>query len=451
MNLRFTPQIVKIATVGIFIVFVLFIFPVSRSHPWSDDWTYPGIYGASWKEFLQWVVAQHVDHRIPIIKLVQYALLKLSKFDFRVLLLFNAAMATAGALALAGAARLHRGSAHWGDLVIPLTVLNFGFGLYLWAFSAQFSLCIALSFLFLYLFIKSQAANSKPFLIAAMVALWACALCGMNGAIVATVIAAALLAFGLRQKAWKTQPAMIAGPVLVLAMNAVIFLTWQPSGTTLAAQQTDLATRMLSWARHLVESSFILDGWLQGYWRPILCSLLFGAALVRALIYLAPALRRGNADMAKVAIYATLLAYAMLFVSIVLGRSRSGEWSPGLEMHYGYLVVALVPLSWIIVTGSGKKSLARWALAAVLLVAYGHAFRWGAIYRFHDVRDNNVTYTNATLAIGSQEAPEALAKRKIASYFFVDTPDTRDTVAQGIAKLRRVGGPLYKAQPAESN
>jgi hypothetical protein len=276
MNSRFTPQIVKIATIGIFIVFALCIYPVSRAHPWSDDWTYPGIYGSNWKEFLQWVVAQHVDHRIPIIKLVQYGLLKLSRFDFRVLLLFNAAMATAGALALVGAARLHRGSAHWGDLVIPLTVLNFGFGLYAWAFSAQFSFCIALSFVFLFLFIKSQSANSKPLLIAAMVALLACALCGMNGAIVATVISAAILVLAIRQRAWKTQRAMVAGPALVLAMTAAVFLTWQPSGTTLAAQ-SDPATRMLSWARHLVESSFIVDGWLQGYSRPILC----GSALWR--------------------------------------------------------------------------------------------------------------------------------------------------------------------------
>ncbi|WP_155403841.1 hypothetical protein [Variovorax paradoxus] len=450
MNSRFTPQIVKIATIGVFIVFALCIYPVSRAHPWSDDWTYPGIYGSNWKEFFQWVVAQHVDHRIPIIKLVQYGLLKASRFDFRVLLLFNAAIATVGALALAGAARLHRGAAHWGDLVIPLTVLNFGFGLYAWAFSAQFSFCIALSFVFLFLFMKSQSANSGPLLIAAMVALWACALCGMNGAIVATVISAAILVLAIRQKAWNTQRAMIAGPASVLATTAAVFLTWQPSGTTLAAQ-TDPATRMLSWARHLVESSFIVDGWLQGYWRPILCAVFFGAALVRVLAYLMQALRRGNADMAKVALHATLLAYAMLFVSIVLGRSRSGEWSPGLEMHYGYLVVALVPLSWIIVTESGKKTLARWALAAVLVVAYGHAFRWGALYRLHDVRDNNAQYSNATLAIGSQEAPESLAKRKIASYFFVDTPDTQGTVAQGIAKLRQVGGPLYKTPPAASN
>jgi len=450
MNLRFTPQIVKIATIGIFIVFALCIYPVSRAHPWSDDWTYPEIYGASWSDFFHWVIAQHVDHRIPIIKLAQFTLLKISKFDFRVLLLFNAAMATAGALALAGVARLHRGSAHWGDLVIPLTILNFGFGLYAWAFSAQFSFCIALSFLFLYLLIKSQSTNSKLQLLAAMAALWACALCGMNGAIVATVIAAAILAFALRCKAWKTQPAMVFGPALVLVMNATIFLTWQPSGATLATQ-ADPAAHMLSWARHLVESSFIVDSWLQGAWRPILCALLFAAALARALIYLVQTLRRGNADMAKVAIYATILAYAMLFLSIVLGRSRSGEWSPGLEMHYGYLVIALVPLSWIIVTESGQKSLARWALAAVLLVAYGHAFRWGALYRFHDVRDNNVQYTNATLAIGSEEAPQALAKRKIGSYFFVDTPDTQETVAQGIAKLRQVGGPLYKAPAAASN
>ena len=450
MNHRLTTRVVKVAAIGSFIIFALCIYPVSRAHPWSDDWTYPGIYGSSWKDFFQWVIAQHVDHRIPIIKMVQYFLLTLSKFDFRVLLLFNAAMATAGALALAGVARLHRGSTHWGDLVIPLTVLNFGFGLYAWAFSAQFSFCIALSFIFLYLFIKSQSVDSKPLLIAAMVSLWACALCGMNGAIVATVISAAVLAFAVRHKASKTQPLMIAGPTLVLVMNAVVFLTWQPSGTTLAAQ-TDPETRMLSWARHLVESSFIVDSWLQGYLRPILCALLFGAALARALIYLAQTLRQGNGDMTKVAIYATILAYAILFASIVLGRSRSGEWSPGLEMHYGYLVVALVPLSWIIMTESRKESVARWALAAVLLVAYGHAFRAGALYRFHDVRDNYVQYANATLAIGSQEVPEALAKRKIASYFFVDTPETQDTVSQGIGKLRKVGGPLYKTSPALSN
>jgi len=55
------------------------------------------------------------------------------------------------------------------------------------------------------------------------------------------------------------------------------------------------------------------------------------------------------------------------------------------------------------------------------------------------------------LAIGSQEVPEALAKRKIASYFFVDTPDIQGTVAQGIDKLRKVDGPLYKTPSATSN
>jgi hypothetical protein len=68
-----------------FIIFIYFslIYPISNPYPFSDDWAYVSVLGTGWRNIARWLFMEHGDHRLPFMEAVQYAMLRMSGFDFR--------------------------------------------------------------------------------------------------------------------------------------------------------------------------------------------------------------------------------------------------------------------------------------------------------------------------------------------------------------------------------
>src|SRR5262249_20857467 len=148
----------------------------------------------------RWLIAPNTDHRIPFMKAMQYTALRLSGFDFRALLALNVAIAAGASMAFVCVARRFRGRSHIGDLIIPMLLLNFGFGFSQWGFSGQFLLAVAASLIFLFLLGEAVNRDSPLLNILAFVSLMICAFTGLNGVILASVISICLLAAALLVK-----------------------------------------------------------------------------------------------------------------------------------------------------------------------------------------------------------------------------------------------------------
>jgi hypothetical protein len=97
----------------LFLCLAIFTFYLNR-FPIVDDWAYiDPLNITSTKDFISWLFAQHVDHRIPLQKLIHFSLAKATGFDFRILVFFNLTLALLTSLLLTGAASSIEESRIW--------------------------------------------------------------------------------------------------------------------------------------------------------------------------------------------------------------------------------------------------------------------------------------------------------------------------------------------------
>ncbi len=92
--------------------------------PVFDDWALVPVLTGSQPLTPTWLWAQHNEHRVPLPKLVLYALGKLSGFDFRAGMFFNVALMGGFSFLLLLAIRRVRGHLHFADAFLPLLVLG---------------------------------------------------------------------------------------------------------------------------------------------------------------------------------------------------------------------------------------------------------------------------------------------------------------------------------------
>lgn len=438
---------VNIAMSGVILfIFLAFAYPITRPYPFTDDWTYVAIQGTGLENLLSWLIAPHNDHRIPVMKAAQFLLLKLACFDFRPLLLLNAVVALSGVMAAFEAARLARGRSHFGDLFIPLILLNLSFGLFGWGFSGQFAFTVAFGLVFLALFGHAERRCSWVMLICAYGALAACALTGMNGLVVATAVAVAIAVVGFRAPRSSFGRASAILAVSVLVISAVLWAGWNPSSASASPFSVPF-TQVLDWAYNLSKATFVVSAFNTGWWLATLNVLLCIGAFVavgRRRFARAPCSEGRLFEAALVGIFG---ASCLLAVTLVLGRVGHSPWSAGLEMHYGYLVTPVPVLAWILLSRD-LNSAAAAGLALLLLGAYGESFVTGAKWRFDYVRGESVRVSDTVQLLRSDMPEKDLADQRISEFFYVDLPPWRERIAGYIKKLRQIGGPVYGRAPS---
>ncbi len=120
---RILPWIVWAAMT---VAMILYVRQFTRNVPYMDDMVLVGIMTGSQPVNVEWLWAQHNEHRPVISKLILAGLYRLVQNDFRMGMFFNVGLLSIGAAMLLLLARSIRGTNGITDSVLPLTILNVG-------------------------------------------------------------------------------------------------------------------------------------------------------------------------------------------------------------------------------------------------------------------------------------------------------------------------------------
>jgi len=446
---RWTYRFAKATAALCFLFLVFFQVLGGNPFPYSDDWGFVpyaiGVEPVSWN----WLWSQHVDHRIPLQKLFQVLLLRAGLFDFRALVLANAVLAYLATRLLLRAVRARRGYVVTGDLLFPIVLMNPGFGPFVWGFQLQFMSSVLLTLCVL-AFLMGGAANGRgPAWIAAGGCLVALAFCGMNGAVLSGLIALPMLIYlqAVKFPSGRVN-ARLASALLLTALAAVvwIFSSWRPSDA--AGMAADIG--FVETARAAVKNWFLLispRGWRLPPVAPRLYYLLNGMLYISAMALVVKRLRVDRNVPERTAqgplILASVMAAALaLLLSIAVGRAA--YWSPGLELHYGYLAVILPLASWVILSTELRRMAAA-AVGILLLIVYGSAYlenaRASVAWTSGDQRGKIAQiYTD----IGSGISIDTFVDRHIRHFFYVDSEECRRWLKEGVLTLKGAGVEPYR-------
>jgi hypothetical protein len=340
-------QLLIVIHYSLFLCLAIFTFYFNR-FPYTDDWIYIDTLNiTSLKGFISWLFSQHVDHRIPLQKLIHFSLAKATGFDFRILIFFNLTLALLTSILLTYAAQLYRGKPHFGDIVIPLIILNPIAGYFNWAFQLQ-----QLSSVFcvsgaLYFWLKYSKTEEPKHFAYALLFMSITPFCGMNGAIFSTVIVAGIFFFCLlKRKTFKRHNTFLkTALVLLLIENLAIWFFWTPSEAT---REGVIYSEIARFFLRLLPSSMFhhaLNNYI--YWK--IGIFLLGLIIAAIIIY--QKIKINRYLFSDFIITLTLFTNLLVILAISLGRSGAQEgWNDLLISHYGNLTLLIPILIWLLIS-----------------------------------------------------------------------------------------------------
>lgn len=427
-------------TALIVIIFFVHLAPFTLPYAFADDWTYSTPLKLSTvTEFLGWVFAQHVDHRIPLQKASSYLILRIAHFDFRYQVAFNEIVACLLTLMLLYVAREYRGHQSFGDLIIPLTTLSFAAGYGLWGMLGHFLLVMFFAVGFLTACAGFASKRRHLYLDIAAVCLILCALCGLQGMVISSVSSLVSLTWLLwrsRKEGAVVRISTYGLTAISLLLNLSLWIAWKPSAASHSSHSVSLLARFMY---GLITSCFVTYSFTGTWWK---CGIIL-VMLVLALFELGRRIGAGKLAVIDIAILAELLASLALLAAISGGRAAfAGGWSPTLAFHYGYLSILIPLLSWIVV--SARLPLRRNFIASLAVVLlFGRSFEVNAKWRFDYVRQASPHQREVLADLQKPISAVDLADRHILDFYHVNTPETTHQVAEGIEAFRVAGASLY--------
>lgn len=437
----------RLAMAAALLVFIVLVFPLLKSYPYSDDWSYLTVLVPSGTLTSDWLIALHNDHRIPIQKLLHVLLLKLTGGDFRSLVLLNVMAALLASAAWVGIASSIRGGRHaFGDAIIPLLLLCCGFNTVSWGFNFSFVSSIALVSACAW----AWAAYARGFLPhgveLAFIALTLCAWTGGNGIIGSVVMGAFLLLACLLQPGGNRKfPAERVMIVSIWATSLIgLALVWKPSIATSAAAGTTPEAIVL-FLQGMVKSwlgvyAMGADGWKTAFAVAVIVAGM-GVCLARAW----RSWRAKGARIGEMLLLLAVLTQSLVTICVVaISRAGAQPWSPGLELHYGYLTILIPVCCWVAIsTAVPRRLLSGLSLVALAGVAFVYVFN--VEWRVGASRDGYSEVVAAEAALLSGMPARKAADEHIRQLYYVDTPDARSSVTGAIELLRTL--PLWRSQP----
>lgn len=431
-----------VALVGI--IFFTLLLPRCRPYPYTDEWIYvTPLKFHTFNQLLTWSFAQHVDHRIPLQRASNYLLLRIAMFDFRFQVAMNFILALFLTVILLNVSRRIRGFQSVGDLCIPLISLSLCAGFSVWGFHFQFLSSIFFLVAFLAACALANAYDRPEYLYLALFNLAVCALCGLNGLIASSVAALVMLAWLMiksRQSARHFSIGVYASLIAVFVVDASLWLTWTPS---LAAHPPANVAIIGQFIYGMLLGSLGTYSFSEAKFKFLLLCVLFIAGGCQLLRRFASTCSTFF-DMGSAA---TVCASLAIVFAVAVGRStHTGGWNNVLTFHYGYLIVLIPIVSWIVCTSRLSPRICLIASLPVILL-FGMAFIDNAKWRFDYSRDAARQQSQVVAALQKNVSSSQLAQQYILDFYYIDTPQTRSQVAAGLAALRSFGAPLYGREP----
>ncbi len=438
-----TASAVQAFAFGCFIFLAAYHVLSANPFPFADEWQLlPYVLGdqpISW----EWLWAQHVDHRIPLQKLIQVQLLRFSDSDFRILAFANAVFAYCATVLLLCAVKVYRGQAYLGDMVIPLLILNPGFGPFQWGFHFQFASSVFLTLMSVAFFLFYAKSNRKIYWLWFIVSLSALALCGLNGAILAGSIAGFLIlhTFATTIRFPKKECCLLMLASLIpLTLAAYILTQLKPSGASGLADDVSFVVAIFEAIWH----------WLI-LMNPRSASLPAGPLLLyytaNFILYtIAITLVVKNSWNTVISTSAHHLAWSVpagalfgaLFLLLSIALVRSAYWTPGLEMHYGYLAVTLPVVSWVLLSIKLDTKFKN-IITLALFFVYGSMYINNVEHAQSQFSYRKPGHAEIYHDTASGMSIEAFVNKYILSFYHIDTEHTRRTVTDRIQQLKAAG------------
>jgi hypothetical protein len=397
---------------------------------------------------LSWLFHQHVDHVIPIQKLMQTSLLRLSGFDFRILRASNLLTACIISFVLIGIAKEIRGRLLFGDLVLVPLMFNFGFGVFNWGFHWQFESSILFFTIAILLFCYRLKPFGAVYCFAGSCSILFCMFTGLNGLILSTTFSFCLLLIELviiyRNRRFEPLSSFIAFLMtLLILIQITIWLNWEPSTASSTTFSLNFSY-LLDFLKGLAQAPFgiLPRGNYPYYWVVVFSVCLTVYTLNR---FWSANGRTGIKTYSTVVIYAAMGSVLTLIVALAIGRSRYHvSWNVGLAMHYGYLTTLLPYLCWLMVSKNFvAKRMVINVYSVILIACFTHAFFVAAKWQLDYVGKNLWKIQETTAAISGQAPSEEVAVRYIDNLYFVKNDHTVSIVKHGIDYLRSEPGSVY--------
>ncbi len=437
MTQRATIVFIQAAQFALMFILAGFIFSY-RVFPYADDWSYVGVRVINSNfDFFKWLIAQHVDHRIPIQKIFHYFLAKVSGYDFRILILANIVMAGAASSALLAAAKNYRGRQVFGDLIIPLILICPVAGYSLWAFQFQFLSSIFFASISIYFSTKYAEKNKSVYFYACLTALLLCALCGMNGLLI-SLVASISIVFYLFLRKEKSPKLHWVYVCSVIMLNLALLACWSPSGSAGAASSVSATADIFF---HLVGSSMIIYLFDNAWWKPLLVLIIVLGATAIAFYRII----KKTQDFSEYIIAGVLLGSMLVLLSIAFGRGKMHDgWSNVFAMHYGFLATLLPIAAWLIISKRMPKAMclaSGLVLVIIFSLSYKENFEWRSkFFNSWVVRQQEIARDMRT-----EQDLNLLVQRYRLDFTWGGAKDLGHVI-NGLKVLRAANYPLYRLQ-----
>lgn len=426
-------------TLALLAYFVGAYLRAARMAPFMDDWTYVQVLEIDWGARLQWLIAEHVDHRIPLQKALQLIVLRLGGFDFRYLVALNMLLCAVLALVLTETARMVRGSRAIGDWIIPLLLLSPCTGPSLWGFQFQFLSSVFLLGVEVFALVSYVRTQRYGWIGLFFAACAMSTLCGINGLLCSTVLLGASLVLQWLLRAQLPAPRrwMLACAGLVALLCAVVWLTWKPSQ---ASHVNVGSSEFLEYAFGMYGSPLGIYSFKE---RELKSALVLLVAVL-ALLLPAVSLLRRKADPARMAMAAMVTTTVLLGLSIAAGRAQAqGGWNPINGMHYSFLMMPVLLGGWVVLSTYLRPKAVRGGVGVALVLIVTAAYLTNAKWRYEDF--------DAEAPVRAQLAKDlraGLPSADIASRYVSEmssVPSRQAEIQHGIDVLRQRGYKRYGA------
>jgi hypothetical protein len=196
---RYATLFVGAVWAGMLGAALAFVWAYGRNVPlWPDEWEYVTLLTGQRPITVEWLWAQHMEHRVVLPKIIWISLLQLTGNDFRAGMYGNVLLLGTLALVLILAARRFRGRTSYADAFFPLMLLHWGhWDNLLWAWEIQFVSSTFLAGVLLGVIVQSGAALRWQGTCLAGACLVLLPVCGANGLALVPALALWLVYAGL--------------------------------------------------------------------------------------------------------------------------------------------------------------------------------------------------------------------------------------------------------------
>lgn len=428
------------ATLILTLIFFVFLYPFTKSFPYSDDWSY--IYYLTNDSIdLTWIFSQHNDHRIPLQKILHLILLKVSGGDFRILIAFNVLTIAITSIFWIMLSRILLKKSSPSEWIVPLLLLSFGFNNVNWGFSFQFISSLFFLSLTNLLWVKFILVKENKFIIMTFVSLILMALCGGNGLITSSIIGFGFSVALLYQVRFKLSWSLLLS-ISAWAFSVVtIWINYHSSSATDKVSSDILP--YIHFGLEMIKSYFGIFSA-----RNSIISYIIGMSLlliaVRGSFHLF-VVNKLVKDIEKQLLMLPLLLSLLqtIIMVVAISKSRAGiqPWFSGLELHYGYLVTPIPIIAWIILLMLPRTSYRSFTIIILCLtmaIAYLKNYTWRIGAAYNEYRKGIVVIND----IISTKATSDVSKLHIREFYWIEGIEAESSISNGLILLRKT--PFWK-------